>query len=63
MRDWKAIAAAQKVELTDVAVARLETLEKTLLGLRGLVDWKEEPAIVFPGDPPALPEVGEQGEA
>lgn len=62
MRDWRAIAAALKIELSDVAVARLEGLDRTLLGLRGLVDWKEEPALLFPGLPPALPEVPERGE-
>jgi hypothetical protein len=62
MRDWRAIAAAQKIELSDTAVARLEGLEKTLLGLRGLVDWQEEPSTVFPGEPFALPEPRTQGE-
>lgn len=62
MRDWKAIAAALKVDLADTAVARLEALEKTLLGLRGLIDWQEEPAVQFSGDVPALPELQDEGE-
>jgi hypothetical protein len=45
--DWKAIAAAQKIELSDASRERLEALAKTMLGLRGLIDWTEEPAQVF----------------
>ncbi|GEM_PF-1676541 len=45
--DWKALAAAQKIELTETARERLEGLSKTLLGLRGLIDWTEEPAQIF----------------
>jgi hypothetical protein len=45
--DWKAIAAAQKIELSDTSRERLEALAKTMLGLRGLIDWTEEPAQVF----------------
>lgn len=64
MRDWKAIAAALKINLPEPAFLRLAALEKTLLGLRGLIDWKEEPAILFPGDLPELPEApSPQGDA
>lgn len=45
--DWKALAAAQKLELPDQSVARLEELGKTMLGLRGMIDWTEEPAQIF----------------
>lgn len=45
--DWKALAAAQKLELSDQSVARLEELGKTMLGLRGMIDWTEEPAQIF----------------
>ena len=41
------MAEAQKIELSDTARERLEGLSKTLLGLRGLIDWTEEPAAVF----------------
>jgi hypothetical protein len=56
MRDWKAIAAALKVDLPEPAVERLQALEKTLLGLRGLIDWQEEPAVLFDGEIPEWPE-------
>ena len=49
--DWKAIAAAQKIDLSDSSIERLEGIAKTLLGLRGLVDWTEEPAQVFHVEP------------
>lgn len=45
--DWKALAAAQKLELTEQSVTRLEELSKTMLGLRGMIDWTEEPPQVF----------------
>jgi hypothetical protein len=45
--DWKALAAAQKIELTEQGLERLEGLSKTLLGLRGLIDWTEEPGQVY----------------
>lgn len=51
MADWKAIAAAQGVELPDSALERLAALETALKPLKGLLDWKEEPASVFlPGE-------------
>lgn len=51
--DWKALAEAQKIELSDTGRERLEGLSKTLLGLRGLIDWTEEPAQVFRVEGPA----------
>ena len=52
--DWKALAAAQKVELGESQLKRLEDLSRTMLGLRGMIDWMEQPAISFrletPGD-------------
>lgn len=45
--DWKALADAQKIALNDTQKQRLETLARTMLGLRGLVDWGEEPAQSF----------------
>lgn len=48
MRDWKSLAEAQGVELSDQARERLAALEKRMLGLRGLIDWMEEPSLVFP---------------
>jgi hypothetical protein len=48
MRDWLAIAAALKIELGDGSRRTLETLDKTMLGLRGLIDWGEEPAVSVP---------------
>ncbi|HEY3443963.1 MAG: hypothetical protein IPP47_08820 [Bryobacterales bacterium] len=49
--DWKALAAAQKIEIDDKQRERLEALAKTMLGLRGMIDWSEEPAISFRVDP------------
>jgi len=49
--DWKALAAAQKIEISDTQRERLEALAKTMLGLRGMIDWSEEPAISFRVDP------------
>jgi hypothetical protein len=43
MRDWKVIATGLQVELTDRMRQSLEELDKTMLGLRGLIDWQEEP--------------------
>jgi hypothetical protein len=48
MRDWIAIAAGLKIELTDGQRQTLETLDRTMLGLRGLIDWGEEPALSMP---------------
>ena len=45
--DWKALAEAQKIELSDLSRERLEALSKTMLGLRGLIDWTEEPVQAF----------------
>jgi hypothetical protein len=49
--DWKALAAAQKIEINDTQKERLEALAKTMLGLRGMIDWTEQPAISFRVDP------------
>ena len=49
--DWKALAAAQKIELSDTQQERLETLAKTMLGLRGMIDWSEQLAVSFRVDP------------
>ncbi len=45
MRDWMAIAAGLQIELGEGAQRTLETLDKTMLGLRGLIDWQEEPIV------------------
>lgn len=50
--DWKALAEAQHLDLPDSAIQRLEAISKSLLGLRGLIDWGEEPAPVFQLDAP-----------
>lgn len=56
--DWQALATAQKIELSETGKARLEALARTMLGLRGLVDWSEEPAQTFRVEE-VKPEVGE----
>lgn len=50
--DWAALAAAQKVELPETSIGRLEELSRAMLGLRGMLDWGEEPAQVFHVDLP-----------
>ncbi|MFZ5929463.1 MAG: hypothetical protein ACOYX1_18680 [Acidobacteriota bacterium] len=45
--DWKSIAEGQRVELPEISLQRLEALSRTMLGLRGMLDWGEEPAEVF----------------
>lgn len=50
--DWTALAAAQKVELPETSIERLEALSRAMLGLRGMLDWGEEPAQVFHVDLP-----------
>ena len=50
--DWKAAAEAHKVELPEASLRRLEALSRTMLGLRGMLDWGEEPAEVFRVDLP-----------
>jgi len=45
--DWKTLAAAQKIELSDQSAARLAELWRGMLGLRGLIDWSEPPIQVF----------------
>lgn len=50
--DWAALAAAHKIELPEPSLERLELLSRTMLGLRGMLDWGEEPAQVFHVDLP-----------
>ena len=45
MRDWTAIAAGLQIELGERAIQTLAGLEKSMLGLRGLIDWQEEPVL------------------
>jgi hypothetical protein len=45
MRDWTAIAEGLKIELGEGAKRTLEGLDKSMLGLRGLIDWQEEPVL------------------
>jgi hypothetical protein len=45
MRDWMVIAAGLNIELGEGAKRTLEGLDKTMLGLRGLIDWQEEPVV------------------
>jgi hypothetical protein len=52
MRDWIAIAAGMKIELNDTMRQTLEGLDRALLGLRGLIDWQEEPIATFHIPPP-----------
>jgi len=43
MRDWMTTAAGLKIEITEPMQQTLETLDRNMLGLRGLIDWQEEP--------------------
>jgi len=45
--DWQKIAEAQKIEISEKQRERLEALGRTMIGLRGLIDWTEEPITVF----------------
>ncbi len=47
------MAEAQRIELTETSRERLEALSKTMLGLRGLIDWTEEPGRVYKVEGPA----------
>jgi hypothetical protein len=56
MRDWENIAKGLELDLSPAARESLVGLEKTLLGLRGLIDWREEPILAFDADTPSDPE-------
>jgi hypothetical protein len=43
MRDWTTTAAGLKIEITEQMQKTLEGLDRNMLGLRGLIDWQEEP--------------------
>ena len=45
MRDWTTTAAGLKIEITETMLKTLEGLDKNMLGLRGLIDWQEEPIL------------------
>lgn len=44
------MADAHRVELPEAALERLRAISRTLLGLRGMLDWGEEPAEIFQVD-------------
>jgi hypothetical protein len=46
MRDWTTTAAGLKIELTERMLQTLDGLDKNMLGLRGLIDWQEEPILL-----------------
>lgn len=46
MRDWTTAAAGLKIEITEGMQKTLEGLDKNMLGLRGLIDWGEEPILL-----------------
>ncbi len=46
MRDWTTTAAGLKIEITEKMLKTLEGLDKNMLGLRGLIDWQEEPILL-----------------
>ena len=45
MRDWTTTAAGLNIEITEKMQKTLEGLDKNMLGLRGLIDWQEEPIL------------------
>lgn len=46
MRDWTTTAVGLKIEITENMQKTLEGLDKNMLGLRGLIDWQEEPILL-----------------
>ena len=58
--DWQKIAEGHRIEITDKQRERLETLGRTMFGLRGLIDWSEEPIVVFACPEDMDPELGER---
>ncbi len=45
MRDWTTTAVGLQIEITEKMQKTLEGLDKNMLGLRGLIDWQEEPIL------------------
>ena len=45
--DWQKIAEAQKIEISEKQRERLASLGRTIVGLRGLIDWTEQPITIF----------------
>lgn len=45
MRDWTTTAVGLQIEITEKMQKALEGLDKNMLGLRGLIDWQEEPIL------------------
>jgi hypothetical protein len=60
--DWQRIAEAHDVEITGRQRERLESLSRAMLGLRGLIDWTEEPISVFACPEQAAPAAGTEQE-
>jgi hypothetical protein len=52
MRDWTSTAAGLKIEITEGMQKTLEGLDKNMLGLRGLIDWGEEPILLWAAPEP-----------
>ncbi len=61
--DWQKLAEAQNVELSQPQLQRLESLGRTMAGLRGLIDWTEEPITQFDCDAAETGSAAGGGEA